>query len=352
MLSKVKRLTPTMRLVYLDAIRAVLSVLVLLYHWGLTKLVSRLLPALTGGAWGLAVDYFFLLSGFVLCLSLSRRRMGVFRFVAIRAFRLLPVAAAALALWLVVNAFSSPPAFASWGEVFANLFLLQPFVSERSLPATMWSASYEMWLPSLFCCFGFLRVLGVRFLVVVLIAFLFFQGQVDSSPMVEETAGWGGLARAVSGLGSGFFMGSVFLRVRDQLLPDAAFKYLWCGGFFFASALGSLLLAPDFRLLGFLFPFSAALSIFFLTAAECGAGCAFPSVVRGLVEFFGTRSYSIYLIHLPLIDLSSHVFGDSLSGNAPLKLALIGLTLVVSDAVYRFIEAPGYRLRKNFRVLA
>ena len=278
--------------------------------------------------------------------------MGIFRFVGIRAFRLLPVAVTALALSLSVSAFSSPTSPAAWSEVFANLLLVQSFVSERSLPGTMWSASFEMWLPSLFCLFGNLRMLGLGLIAIFLFAFLLFQGWVDSSLLVEETGGWGAFARAVSGLGSGFLLGSLFLRLGELSLPNPACRFFWGGIFFFASAIGSILLAPDFRFAGFVFPFFAALSIFFLSAAEFGSGCSFPPAGRGVVEFFATRSYSIYLIHMPIISLSSHFLGASLSGNAPLKIGLICATIVLSDAVYRFVEVPGYRLRKRFQILA
>ena len=341
-----------MRLVYLDAIRAILSVIVLLYHWGLVKLIARFLPGLTGGAWGLTVDYFFLLSGFVLWLSLSRRGTGIFRFLAVRAFRLLPVSVAALALSLGVGAFSSPPSSATWSEVFANLLLVQSFVSERSIPGTMWSASFEMWLPGLFCLFGNLRMLGSRLIAILLIAFLLFQGCVDSSLLVEVTEGWNAFFRAVSGLGSGFLLGSLFLRLRGLSSLDLSYRYFWGGSFFFVAAIGSILLAPDFRFAGFVFPFFAALSIFFLSAAECGGGCLFLPAASGVVEFFAARSYSIYLIHMPIISLSSHFLGASLSGNAPLKIGLIGVTIILSDTVYRYVEVPGYRLRKRFRILA
>lgn len=341
-----------MRLVYLDAIRAILSIIVLLYHWGLVKLIARFAPGLTGGAWGLAVDYFFLLSGFVLSLSLSRRDTGIIRFLAVRAFRLLPVAVAALALSLFVGAFLTPPSYATLSEVFANLLLVQSFVSERSIPGTMWSASFEMWLPCLFCLFSNFRILSSRLIAFLLIAFLIFQGWIDSSPLVEAAAGWGAFFRAVSGLGSGFLLGNLFLGLGGLLSLYPPRRYLWGGGFFFVAAIGSILLAPDFRFAGFVFPFFAALSIFLLSVAERGSGCLFPSAARGIVEFFATRSYSIYLIHLPLISLSSCFFGANLYGNAPLKIGLICVTVILCDSVYRYVEVPGYRLRKRFRILA
>jgi peptidoglycan/LPS O-acetylase OafA/YrhL len=209
-----------------------------------------------------------------------------------------------------------------------------------------------MWLPGVFCFLGCLRMLKARLLLVMLMVFLCFQGWVDSSPMVEQTGGWGGFARAVSGLGSGFLLASVFLRFGGRWLPEASWKRFWGGSLFFALAFASILLAPDFRVAGFLFPIFAAASIFLLASAEVSGGCVFPPMAQDVIEFFATRSYAIYLIHMPLIALSSHLLGAGLSGNAPLKLVLIGATIVASDAVYRWIEVPGYRLRKSFKVLA
>lgn len=65
-----------MRLVYLNAIRAILSVIVLLYHWSLVKLIDRIFPGLTGGAWGLAVSHQPLQRPSPIFLRPSRRRGG------------------------------------------------------------------------------------------------------------------------------------------------------------------------------------------------------------------------------------------------------------------------------------
>ncbi len=335
----------------MDTIRAVLSVVVLLYHWGLATLIARLIPGLTGGKWGLAVDYFFVLSGFVLGLSLSRRSTDFFRFIAVRAFRLLPVAVTALALCLLVDAFSSPASPEAWGEIATNLILAQSLVSERTLPEAMWSASFEMWLPSLFYLFRFVRLFTAWQLALLLIAFLLFQCQVVSMPLLA-TRGWGGaLARAASGLGSGFLLGSLFLQLRELLSPKASSTYFLCGSLCFVAAIGSILFAPDFYVCGMLFPFFSALSIVCLAAAERGSGRTLPAFARGAVEFTATRSYSIYLIHMPLISLSSLLLGTKLSGNAPLKFALICMTIILYDVVYRLVEVPGYRLRKKFQIL-
>ena len=335
----------TSRFIYLDTIRAILSVVVLLYHWGLHKLIVRIFPSLSGGAWGLAVDYFFLLSGFVLCLSLSKHRTSFFQFVLIRAFRLFPVAVTALAFSVIVNFFLSPPVYPSWTEVLANLFLVQTFVGEGSLPGTMWSASFEMWIPSLFCLLNFVRLFYTGSLIFLLACLLVFQGHIDSS-LLLETSGWYAFARAVSGLFSGFFLGQLFLNLKDQAEDRFAIYYLWLGIICFACAIVSILVLPDFRLLGFVFPFFPCLSIYYLALAEYFDGCLFPTISHKIIFFFSSRSYAIYLIHMPIISISLKLFGPYLSGNVVLKLLIIIFTLLCCNCVYLHIENPAYRLRR------
>ena len=82
----------------LDSLRGVLALLVVLLHFGISSFAVRRfsLPPLR---FELAVDVFFLLSGFVLTHSVAKRpRIGDFTFK--RLFRLLPVYYATLALLL------------------------------------------------------------------------------------------------------------------------------------------------------------------------------------------------------------------------------------------------------------
>lgn len=341
-----------MRLIYLDAIRAVLSVVVLLYHWGLTKFLSGLFPGFAGGAWGLAVDYFFLLSGFVLCLSLSRRSISLFKFIAIRGFRLLPVAIVSLGLFLAVEVWTAPDFVMPGVDILANLFLLQSFVSCKSLPKTMWSASFEMWLPSVFTLFGFLRLSRTSFLCCFLVLFLLLDSFAAFSFQGLETAGMGAYIRAIGGLVSGYLLGVVFLRFAEFRVVLSSKRFFLAGWICFALAIVSIFLAADFRWAGAVFPVFSALSIFLLALAEWGRECAFSSSAQRLVEYFATRSYSIYLLHMPIIALSLRLFGSHLKGNILLRLVLIAFTVLLADVVYRYIEVPGFRLRRRFPALA
>ena len=135
----------------MDAIRAFLTIIILLHHLGLKNFIEILIPGLiSGGNWQMAVDFFFLLSGFVLCKSFFRIKRNIFRFIARRAFRLMPVSIFTLVIFLILNYLSSRSYSYNFHEILANFFLIQSFSSEKSLPVTMWSASFEMWLPCFF----------------------------------------------------------------------------------------------------------------------------------------------------------------------------------------------------------
>jgi peptidoglycan/LPS O-acetylase OafA/YrhL len=62
----------------LDGMRGVLAVTVMLFHFGLSTLIQRVsFGTLPRSDWGLCVDFFFLLNGFVLCHSYRRRSVSL-----------------------------------------------------------------------------------------------------------------------------------------------------------------------------------------------------------------------------------------------------------------------------------
>lgn len=88
----------------LDGMRGVLSVAVMLFHFGLSPAIARasfgLLPR---SNWGLCVDFFFLLSGFVLCHSYLKGPVTLAQFLRRRALRLLPMYLVATVFALAVT---------------------------------------------------------------------------------------------------------------------------------------------------------------------------------------------------------------------------------------------------------
>ncbi|TQS28014.1 acyltransferase [Microbispora sp. KK1-11] len=138
------------RLVWLDALRGIAAPAVALHHSAWT-----FVPAVWGevdrrvdvGTWGVFV--FFLVSGYIIPASLERR--GDLRaFWTGRAFRLLPLLLAALALALLLayaGVFSTSPGLDRRPPplvALANLTMLQELLGVPSMINVMWTLSYEM----------------------------------------------------------------------------------------------------------------------------------------------------------------------------------------------------------------
>jgi peptidoglycan/LPS O-acetylase OafA/YrhL len=63
------------------------------------------------------------------------------------------------------------------------------------------------------------------------------------------------------------------------------------------------------------------------------------------MQALGRWSYSIYLLHIPVLLAANAVFGEArVEGNAGLKLGIVAVVLALSGLAYRFIEAPLMRL--------
>jgi hypothetical protein len=56
--------------------------------------------------------------------------------------------------------------------------------------------------------------------------------------------------------------------------------------------------------------------------------------VGAVFRWFGNRSYSLYLVHLPILVSSRHLVGNSIFA----RLTAIGLTLVIVDGLFRYLD--------------
>ncbi len=334
----------------MDAIRAFLTIIILLHHLGLKNLIKILIPSLIdGGNWPLAVDFFFLLSGFVLCKSFFKIKRNIFKFIVIRAFRLMPVSIFTLIIFLILNYLSSRSYSYNFHEIFSNFFLIQSFNSEKSLPVTMWSASFEMWLPCFFYFTGFVRSLNIKISFALLSFLLFWQGFIYLSPLQEE--GLGAFARAFSGLLSGFVLACLSLK-HEEILNKYSEKFLWAGSLFFVFAISCMLFSSNFEIVRFIFPFFAASSIYFLYNSEFLYGSRLSPFMSKLVKFFASRSYCIYLIQMPIISFFySFNIPTSFPGDIYSRIILLYLIIISSELIYRYVEFPVQNLRKKIKFL-
>ncbi|GAA0833003.1 hypothetical protein GCM10009525_35980 [Streptosporangium amethystogenes subsp. fukuiense] len=374
--------TPVPRLAWLDALRGIGAVAVLLEH-----MLPWFMPALRPywfnlGMYGVLV--FFLVSGYIIPVSLERRG-DVRAFWISRVFRLYPiyllvaVGVLVMAIWMPVRE-QVPRDLAS---VSAHATMLLDVVHLGGLADTMWTLSYEMVfyliVTALFVG-GVHRASGafaIGFGAVAVVA-----GLVLTAPPMK-----GYWPAYVSGVlffaGLACLIGGRFTKIAAYVLGAMAVVLLIFSGF--VPWLGAAILAVMFAGTairrwehgeGALWPVAVATVLvalapvwseqagwwwvqpgpWFVTMALAGVSFAGAMALRGrrlprFLVWLGLVSYSVYLLHHPLLRIAHIVVGDvreagpvlQLSLSAAFVLVVLGLSLLT----YRYVELPMQELGRR-----
>jgi len=300
------------------------------------------------------VDLFFLLSGFVMCASkwqaLAAPDLRAYgRFVAERITRLYPTNAAVLVLFAIAASlypaiWDGTAAYASSSASFtSSLFLLQFWLplplGAWNLPS--WSVSAEIGaylaLPALLACLRLVRRprLAVAAAAVLLLAFvliLVVAGVPDLNVKVR-----GGLLRLVFEFTAGGFL---FVAWRQGFRLPVRTATL--------AAVLLLVAAAQPQLLGANFLFLPAFALILLLCAQEQGPFALLLASRPAVAL-GRISYSLYLVHWPVLMVWSRAFGMQHGGphGLPMLPALTALALLLAVAIHLAVEAPSHRLARR-----
>jgi peptidoglycan/LPS O-acetylase OafA/YrhL len=316
----------------LDGIRGILSLVILLFHLGLNPLIEKLsFGVITEGRYELAVDFFFILSGFVLCHVSRSRKPAMLRFLIGRAFRMLPVSTAALALCLVATRTTGDAS-----TFVANLLLIQLFLGLPHLNRVAWSACSEMWMPAFL---GYGAWLGQELRRPMLWTLLIVVAVLDSlalSDVLSEDRFLTDVVRSFAGLSAGFLFCMLH---RPAHLTATEGKPTKTTLVMLLSAALIMVLGGKFGYLVFAFPFVAGFAIVGLLHVK--------SFLSGRVcQFFGARSYALYMMHWPvLLFFNAHFGPETMKGNVVLKGGIVVLSIILADLTHRFVETPCLRLR-------
>lgn len=119
----------------LDGLRGLAACAVLAYHYGLAFGGDRLHYGLLG------VDLFFIISGYVIFLTLARRP-DIWRFATGRVARLMPAYWTSVALGAAVYV---PLGEATLWQAAVNLTLLQRLFNVRDVIDVYWTLAFEVW---------------------------------------------------------------------------------------------------------------------------------------------------------------------------------------------------------------
>lgn len=331
----------------LDGMRGLAALLVLTRH--------------TPGLWGawdtkanhtyLAVDLFFILSGFVISHAYAARlregRMSSLEFVRVRWVRLFPLLAVGALLGVAIGAqaFLEQAGPQAWPMLFGALalsLLFLPFRIEgdvRLFPfnSPLWSLFFEMVVNVVFGLFH--RLISVRRLAwivgtcgVLLAALGIYNGTVELGFNWGARSLAGGFLRSALGILGGVLLHMLFVRQRrHHRVPGGAWPpVLISAAVLVIPIAGRFDWAVDILAIAVVFP----------TCIWAGASAGVGSRSTRVFMLLGVLSYPVYVLHVPLFEW----LGEPLLANKDLgALSGVAFALVVAAVALtfdRFYDRP------------
>ncbi|MGH1587845.1 acyltransferase family protein [Methylobacterium phyllosphaerae] len=360
---------PAGRWIALDAMRGLAALLVVLYHLRWNWHGYDLLPVRHGFY---AVDFFFVLSGFVMAATYGgMRTSGDFiRFAVKRAGRLLPLHFAALAAFVLLElafALADRAGFPSGRPVFEGFTGVTPLLAQATMTFGLipgldwlwnhpcWSIAVEFWT---YMLFG-LTVLALRRGRLALWAAVSGLGLVAVALSSEGLAATSG--PAIFRCLLSFFLGTLVLAAYVRLRASGV--TVGTKTQIAATALALTVTAvPAANAASLVIPFAFAGIVLCLAFDEGGMAHVLSGRSLGRL---GELSFSIYLVHVPVwfavegmlrlgvgagatwllpdadaaIPVRVSPLGSALAADA-LAVAYVGLVLAVAAWTHRRVEEP------------
>jgi peptidoglycan/LPS O-acetylase OafA/YrhL len=358
-----------MRVRSLDALRGLAALAVVVSHWhdafppwtsGIPSAFSRefwkdpfgILLQHTGHIFNLggsAVIVFFVLSGFVLALSLEAPDETYGRFVIKRVFRIWPplafVVLLSAGLYFLVP--TSPiPQLSDWFNVIqwttrpdAHLLVMHLAMigipPNESLDTSMWSLVHEMRISLVFPLIAIATARSPR--IALSLSLTASMAALAFMPGPEIAASW---LRTVHYTVL-FFFGAALAHHRNAVSRWIVTRDRLTRSTVWLIALGCLFMPPEF-LHGWMMYVVALGAV--LIVALCFADPRAISLLEGRAAvYLGRISYSLYLIHVPLLLAFLHGFYGMLPAWLIVALSM-PCTILAADATYRWVERPSQKL--------
>lgn len=331
----------------LDGMRGVAAIFVMIFH------TSSYWSGFTFYHSYLAVDMFFLLSGFVIghayedklvCGSITTKD-----FVLIRLVRLYPMyflSGFVSLLIFLLNYYSDQSESSNYLSSLISSYVLMVFFLPSSLAGGIyffplngpcWSIFYELITNFIYAFFRLKlnnkTILSVIFVLACLMAGLaFLHGKLDAGNTWRYTSISAGLTRS----GFGIFLGIYLNRQGKQLfsslvLPSWAVMIL----------MSLALMMPDLKNINGLFDLCAVFFIFpfcLVVAARCKNG----EFTGAMFKLLGQASYPVYLLHVPVSSLFyTFGFGMLIESYAPFSgIFLIIFLIYFSVYIEKIYDLP------------
>ena len=343
---------PVRQLLCLTGLRGIAAWWVVIYH------IKEYLPDGSPG-WlraacehgNLAVDLFFVLSGFIISYNylpaFSRFSfIEYMRFLGIRLARIYP-----LHLFMIILYLANPLAIAlassRGGDVgrynflyyFMSIFLVQNwgFADHLAWNIPAWSISTEWMAYLLFPLLAwiakknsaniFYTIIGVGIPLALLGIILNLMVETLGSDIPRN-----GLVRCLCEFASGAFVYRLWLAGgKSKVIKGSACGLLAiCTALFFVTGIADIWIVPAIW----------ACTIFLLATEPAAIERMFE---HRLVEIIGLWSYSTYLVHYFVRDWVKFLLVRDGLSNGAILFCYASATLVASGLLYRFVELPGRR---------
>lgn len=361
------------RLHCLDSIRGLASLAVLMFHccWIYPQAVrehifflAKFTPFAIFTNGHAAVIIFFVLSGYVLSLPFFGNRPVPFKQYLVKRFcRIyLPFAAAVCVstlLWLIssrvpVSTLSAwfqgnwPPPPLEWRRILSH-FLMEGTNYATHLDGPIWSLTHEIRISIMFPALIFISRKSAR--AIALGLFLFFastvllelcgDGNINVIPD-SSLATWLLTLRYVP-----FFLMGILVSKHSAMLGSTIRKMpWWLYGLFWACSYAAICkhIRSDWVLAHFGDLFialgSAGLIVLCLHSPRVS-----HFLEKGPAQWLGQVSYSLYLIHVPIMLFVGYQFGAAVGVTATVAIA-IATSLVIAQFMFQFVEQPSIAFGK------
>ena len=338
---------PQQRFVVLDGLRGIAAIAVVVYH---TSFLRYAVPDVLQSAY-LAVDCFFMMSGFVLCLAYHRMleegRVG--SFMLKRWSRLAPVWWVGLALCVVELVFFkfSPNLPVSLIELVSNVAMLPlPFAPtgelfRLNLPG--WSLFYELVINLAYAAVGYR--LGIRGLAaVMLVSAAVLVATTSAAGMTNGGLLWSEAPVALARVTYGFLAGALLYRLRLPTFGKRTIASL------VACVAVLLIFAADLHgEVRWYFDLAATFVGLPLIVAV-GTLIDAPRPMGRIFDFIGKASYPLYAIHWPAFVIAHQLYGRLVGWvemPLPIVVALVLVLIVTAHRIGVLLDPFAGRLGRR-----
>lgn len=318
----------------LDSMRGIAAIMVVLYHYSTWHIQSEgyssTVPYFIFEAGRYGVHLFFMISGFVIFLTLNRTR-NIVDFIVLRFARLYPAYWVAVPLIFISSSyFSLPGREVSISSFVFNFTMLQGWFGVRHVDGVFWTLSVELVFYVIMASFFYFNKLNkINVFSFWWLFLIFLSNHLESTQMI--TLNKYVKLFTLMEYGSLFIMGIMFYKILNEkgLVP----YLLVCLAY-----LVDVYIRPDSAVL-----ISVYFVVFFLFVSGALAILRFK-----LLVFLGSISYSLYLIHqnigyLVIHGLESYGLANSISALLVPLFVSIGLATLITTMV----EKPALLFIKN-----